>query len=68
VARTVAGIRVRGETRDLVFTGNTIRDTRPATDRRQTVGILLEEKVGPVRMEGNTIDTAMPVEDARKAR
>lgn len=38
-----AGIRVRGETRDLVFKGNTIRDTRAAGECRQTVGIRLEE-------------------------
>jgi hypothetical protein len=49
-----------------VFTGNTIRDTRPAADRRQTVGILLEENVGSVQMDGNTIDAPTPVNDTRK--
>jgi parallel beta-helix repeat protein len=63
-----AGIRVRGETRDLVFNGNIIRDTRPAGDRRQTVGIALEQNVGPVQMDGNTIDAATPIEDGRKQR
>ena len=29
-----AGIRVRGETRDLIFKNNIIRDTRPASDRK----------------------------------
>jgi len=67
-SRTVAGIRVRGETRDLVFKGNTIRDTRPASDRKQTAGIALEPNVGPVEMEANTIDAATPIEDARKPR
>jgi len=43
-----ACIRVRGETRDLVFKGNTIRDTRIGEARRQTVDIKLEEKVGAV--------------------
>jgi parallel beta-helix repeat protein len=66
VARTVAGIRVRGETRDLVFTGNTIRDTRPAADRRQSVGISLEQNVGSVQLDGNTIDAPTPINDARK--
>src|SRR5213078_3022186 len=32
-----AGIRVRGETRDLVFRNNIIRDTRAAEARKQTV-------------------------------
>jgi polygalacturonase len=66
--RTVAGIRVRGETRDLVFKGNTIRDTRPASDRRQTTGILLEPNVGRVALDGNTIDAAKPIADERKQR
>jgi parallel beta-helix repeat protein len=67
-SRAAAGIRVRGETRDLVFNGNIIRDTRPAGDRRQTVGIALEQNVGPVQMDGNTIDAATPIEDGRKQR
>lgn len=66
--RPVAGIRVRGETRDLIFANNTIRDTRPEPDRRQTIGILLEEKAGPIRTEGNTIDAPTPVEDKRTTR
>ncbi|HUF60646.1 MAG TPA: right-handed parallel beta-helix repeat-containing protein [Verrucomicrobiales bacterium] len=61
-----AGIRVRGETRDLVFQGNIIRDTRSGSERRQTVGILLEENVGEVRIDGNEIDAESAVEDKRK--
>jgi hypothetical protein len=63
--RAVAGIRVRGETRDLVFTTNTIRDTRPKTDRKQVVGIQLEEKVGKVQADGNLIDAATSIQDGR---
>lgn len=63
-----AGIRVRGETRDLVFRGNVIRDTRPAAERRQTVGIRLDEKVGAVSSEANRIEATTAVEDRRKAR
>jgi len=66
VKRTAAGIRVRGETRDLVFKDNTIRDTRSGSERRQTVGIQLEEKVGGVALEGNTIEAATRVEDKRQ--
>jgi parallel beta-helix repeat protein len=64
----VAGIRVRGETRDLIFTGNTIRDTRTGSERRQTTGITLEESVGAVRSDGNTIDAATAIHDKRKQR
>jgi parallel beta-helix repeat protein len=63
-----AGIRVRGETRDLVLKGNTIRDTRTGDARRQTVGIKLEEKVGAVTTEGNQIEAATAVQDGRKLR
>jgi hypothetical protein len=64
--RPVAGIRVRGQTGGLVFQGNTIRDTRPDTERKQTTGILLEENVGAVKMDGNTIEATTTVKDARK--
>ncbi len=68
VKRIAAGIRVRGETRDLVFRENTIRDTRPSSERRQRVGIQLEENVGGVALERNTIETATTLEDKRKER
>lgn len=61
-----AGIRVRGETGDLVFRGNTIRDTRAGDARTQTVGIKLEEGVGPVTTEANRIEAATAVQDARR--
>jgi hypothetical protein len=60
-----AGIRVRGETRDLVLKGNVIRDTRPAGERRQTTGIALEEKVGRVEIQDNAIEAATPLRDQR---
>jgi hypothetical protein len=62
-----AGIRVRGETRDLVLKDNVIRDTRPEGERRQTTGIRIEEKAGTVTTEGNRIEAATPVEDRRKS-
>lgn len=62
---TAAGIRVRGQTDDLVFKDNLIRDTRTGSDRRQTVGILLEEKVGAVVSEGNRIEAETPLQDRR---
>ncbi len=66
--RAVAGIRVRGETRDLVFKDNTIRDTRTGGERKQEFGIVLEEKVGTVHLEGNDINAATALQDARQKR
>jgi polygalacturonase len=63
-----AGIRVRGETKDLVFKNNIIRDTRPADARKQTVGIRIEEPAGQVVLEGNEIEAKTKVEDRRKAK
>ncbi|MGO8674565.1 MAG: nitrous oxide reductase family maturation protein NosD [Limisphaerales bacterium] len=60
-----AGIRVRGQTRDLVLKDNTLRDTRPAGQRKQTVGIRLEEKAGPATIQGNHIEAAKPIDDQR---
>jgi len=68
VAHDAAGIRVRGETRDLLFKDNTIRDTRPVGERKQTVGIRLDEKVGLVTLEGNKIEAAKVLADERKGR
>ena len=61
----VAGIRVRGETRDIVLKNNTIRDTRPEESRRQTTGIQIESKAGPVVLESNLITAPVPVKDQR---
>lgn len=66
--REAAGIRVRGETRDLVFVRNIIRDTREGGARRQTVGIRLEENVGAVSTEANEINAAIQVLDVRNTR
>jgi len=62
----VAGIRVRGETRDVVLKNNRIRDTRPAESRKQTTGIRLDETAGPAVLEGNTIEAKTPVVDQRR--
>ena len=62
----VAGIRVRGETRDIILKDNRIRDTRPAELQRQTSGICLEQKVGSVTLEGNTIEGKILVADQRR--
>lgn len=61
-----SGIRVRGETKDLVFRNNIIRDTRPPESRKQLVGIRIEEQAGEVVLDGNTIDAKTRVDDQRK--
>jgi len=63
-----AGIRVRGETRGLVFKNNIIRDTRPPAARTQAIGIRIEEQAGEVVLEGNEIEAKTGVEDRRNAR
>ena len=62
-----AGIRVRGETKDLVFRNNIIRDTRATSARKQNVGVRIEEQAGEVVLENNTIDAVTAVDDRRKS-
>jgi parallel beta-helix repeat protein len=61
-----AGIRIRGEIKDLVFRNNIIRDTRAPEARKQTIGIKIEEPVGEIVLEGNDIDAKTKVQDQRK--
>jgi len=58
-----AEIRIRGEVRDLVFENNIIRDARD--QGTENIGIQIEEKVGPIQLKNNTIETPMPVDDRR---
>ncbi len=60
-----AEIRIRGEVNDLVFRNNVIRDSRP---QERNVGIQIDETVGPVVLENNTIETQTPIEDRRVPR
>jgi len=59
-----AEIRIRGEVNDLVFVKNTIRDTQDES----APGILIEEKVGQVNLQDNTIQTKVQIEDKRKSK
>jgi polygalacturonase len=61
-----AGIRVRGETKNLVFKNNIIRDTRAPNARKQSVGIRIEEQAGDIVLEENQIDAKTRVDDRRK--
>ncbi len=65
VRENASGIRVRGETKNLVFKGNVIRDTRPEDSRKQSVGIRIEEAAGEIQLDGNQIEARIPVEDKR---
>lgn len=60
-----AEIRIRGAANDLAFVGNTIRDVRPDAQEKPSVGILIEEGVGPVHLADNRIEAQVPVEDKR---
>jgi len=60
-----AGIRVRGETKGLVFKNNIIRDTRASDARKQSVGIRIEENAGEISLDGNQIDAATKIDDKR---
>jgi parallel beta-helix repeat protein len=67
VTNEAPGILVGGETRDLQFIRNTIRDTRSEDERKQTIGVLIEERAGPIVLEENAIEATSPVEDRRKS-
>ncbi|MHC4517535.1 MAG: right-handed parallel beta-helix repeat-containing protein [Planctomycetota bacterium] len=60
-----AEVRIRGEVHDLVFVKNTIRDTRDQEAGAQSIGVQIEETVGPVRLENNMIKADVPVDDRR---
>ena len=63
---TAAGIRIRGETRDVIIRNNIIRDTRPEGSQTQSVGIRTEENVGPVELLKNLIEARKTIQDERK--
>jgi len=64
----VAGIRIRGEVNDLVFKDNVIRDTRPADEQKQTVGIEIEPNVGRISLINNMIQAKRLIDDQRKPK
>ncbi len=60
-----AGIRIRGQTNNLVLKNNIIRDTREDDSQSQTVGIRIEEQVGQVILDGNQIKAKTAIDDRR---
>lgn len=65
--QSAAGIRIRGEAEGLVLEGNTIGDTRPTDGQSQTVGVLIEQRVGEVTLRDNQIEAATEIEDHRSS-
>jgi parallel beta-helix repeat protein len=63
-----AGIRIRGQTNNLVFKNNIIRDTREDKLQSQTVGIRIEEQVGQIILEGNKIKAKTEIDDRRVSK
>jgi parallel beta-helix repeat protein len=61
-----AGICIQGQTNDLVFANNVIRDTRPQDEQTQTTGIRIGTQVGQVTLEGNKITAKIAMDDQRK--
>jgi len=60
-----AGIHIRGQTNNLIFKNNIIRDTRPDGSQTQTVGIRIEEKVGKLILDSNKIKAKTVIDDKR---
>jgi parallel beta-helix repeat protein len=60
-----AGIRIRGVPSGLVFLDNVIRDTRSGSQQTQSVGILVEDRVGQIQIGSNQIEAGLAVEDRR---
>jgi nitrous oxidase accessory protein NosD len=63
-----SGIRVRGQTKDLVIRSNSITDSRLGAARQQVTGIALESEVGGVVLENNIIDASEKVRDQRAGK
>ncbi len=60
-----AGICVRGQTNDLVFKKNIIRETRTDGKQTQIIGVRLDKQVGKVTFEGNKITAQTAIDDQR---
>jgi hypothetical protein len=60
-----AGVRIRGEPSGLIFDDNVIRETRTSSRQTQTVGILIEDRVGPVNIGSNQIEASTVIDDRR---
>jgi len=62
-----AGIRIRGVPSGLVFDDNVIRDTRSGPQQTQSIGILVEGRVGSVHLGSNQIEAGTAIDDRRRS-
>jgi parallel beta-helix repeat protein len=60
-----AGICIQGQTNDLVFVDNVIRETRTKDNQTQTTGIRIGKQAGKVTLDGNKIIAKTAIEDQR---
>ena len=58
-----AEIRIRGEVCDLAFSNDVIRDAQEQGE--QNIGMQIEGKVGPIRLENVKIETLTAIDDQR---
>jgi len=49
------GIKINGETHDLLIRDNLIGDTRPAGEKRQRIGVYIGAKARDITLEGNRL-------------
>jgi hypothetical protein len=64
-ASGTAGIRIQGEPSGLVLENNLIRETRAGSQQTQTIGIVVENRVGPIRIGANRIEAGSTIDDRR---
>ncbi len=60
-----AGIRIRGETHDVILKHNVIQNTAGDSAGKQIVGIRFDQKVGPVTLDNNQIIAKTEIDDER---
>ena len=60
------GVRIRGETKGLIFRNNVIRETRTGGQAHQTTGIRIEDQAGEIELENNSIHAKQNILDLRK--
>jgi hypothetical protein len=50
----------------LIFEDNVVRDTRAGSSQTQTVGILVEDRVGALKVGTNRIEASTVIDDRRR--
>ena len=63
-----AGICILGQTNDLVFVDNVIREIRTQDNQTQSTGIRIGKQAGNVTLNNNKIQAETPVHDQRDVK